>query len=95
MSGAGDRVEVPDSVVFREVGGEAVLLDLDSQRYYTLDPVGTRMWGLLAELGSLQAAEQRLLEEFEVAPEVLSRDLRELVDELCAEGLLRRPPPPE
>jgi len=86
------RVEVAPDVVFREVAGEAVLLDLATQRYYSLDETGTRMWALLAEHGTLAAAAERLLAEYEVAPEVVERDLRDLVERLAAEGLVRLVP---
>ena len=35
-------------VVAREVGGELVLLDLASGQYFGLDPIGGRIWELLA-----------------------------------------------
>lgn len=89
MSGGGRRVEIAPGVVFREVGGEAVLLDLASQRYFTLDAIGTRMWALLAEHGSPEEARRRLLAEYEVAEEELARDLDELIERLAAEGLVR------
>ena len=89
----GVRVELAPDVVFREVAGEAVLLDLATQRYYSLDETGTRMWALLAEHGTLGAAKARLLAEYEVEPDVLERDLRDLVERLAAEGLVRLKPP--
>ena len=88
MSGGGRRVEIAPGVVFREVGGEAVLLDLDSQRYFTLDATGTRMWALLAEHGSPQEVCRLLLAEYEVEEATLARDLDELVARLAAEGLV-------
>ncbi|HUO86026.1 MAG TPA: PqqD family protein [Thermoanaerobaculia bacterium] len=90
MSGgvADRRVAVAPGVVFRVVDGEAVLLDLDNQFYFTLDAVGTRMWSLLAEDGSLAAARRQLLTELDVTAETLARDLDALVDELLAKGLL-------
>lgn len=92
MTGGGavpERVAVPDGVVFREVSGEAVILDLASQRYFSLDRVGTRMWGLLAAGDSLERVRERLQEEYEVDAGVLRQDLEGLVRELLDEGLLR------
>ena len=43
------RVEVSPSVIYRDVSGEVVLLNLQSGVYYGLDPVGSRMWQLLME----------------------------------------------
>ena len=37
-----DQVQRSSEVLVQEVGGEAVLLDLASERYFGLDPVGTR-----------------------------------------------------
>lgn len=92
---SGDRrVELSPRVVFREVAGEAVLLDLDSQRYFSLDETGTRMWALLAETGSTAAVRRRLLAEYEADEATLARDLDELVDRLAAEGLVTVAPAP-
>ena len=51
------RVRIPESVLFQELDGEAVLLHLESGVYFGLDPIGTRMWHLLEESESLQATD--------------------------------------
>ena len=61
------RVVVPDTVLFRELDGEAVILNLDTESYLGLDPVGTRMWGVLTSQPSIEAAYQILLSEYDVA----------------------------
>lgn len=85
------RVVVSPQVVFREIGGEAVLLHLGTQRYFTLDETGTRMWTLLSEHGSLAEVRRHLLVEYEVEPAALERDLDELVARLAEEGLVEVP----
>jgi hypothetical protein len=85
---AARRVEVAPGVVFREVGGEAVLLDLASERYFTLDATGTRMWALLAEHGETSEVVHLLLAEYEIDEAVLERDLDELIERLLSEGLV-------
>lgn len=75
-------------VLFQEVGGEAVLLSLASERYFGLDPVGTRIWQLLALDSSLQSAFDALCGEYQVAPERLQADLLALVAELAEAGLV-------
>jgi hypothetical protein len=82
------RVEVSPSVIYRDVSGEVVLLDLQSGVYYGLDPVGSRMWQLLMEQRSLDDVCSVMLEEFEVAGDVLCADLSRLVDELSSNGLV-------
>jgi hypothetical protein len=83
------RVVPNDDVLFQEVGGEAVLLNLASESYFGLDPVGTRVWQLLSEDPSLSRAHAALLNEYEVESSRLESDLIALVDQLVRSGLAR------
>lgn len=82
-------VTIPESVLFRELGEESVLLELDSGRYYGLNQVGTRMWRLLADHGRLEPVCQILVQEYDVLPERAESDLVNLVQVLVSRGLLR------
>jgi hypothetical protein len=82
------QITIPDNVLFRELDGEAVILSLDSERYYGLDEVGTRMWQLLTEHQAIPPAYAALLEEYDVAEAQLRHDLLELVQKLADEKLL-------
>ena len=81
-------VQVPDHVLVRELVGESVLLNLDSETYFGLDEIGTRFWLLLTESPSIQAAYETLQAEFDVEPEQLRRDLEILLGQLLEQGLL-------
>jgi hypothetical protein len=83
-----DRVSVSPDVLFQEVGGEAVLLDLKSESYFGLDDVGMRIWQLLQEQGSLCAVFDRMLAEYDVEPARLEADLLKHVGELADAGLV-------
>jgi hypothetical protein len=88
MANLESRISVPKDVLFRETGGEAVILNMESGKYYGLDEVGTRMWTLLAQHGHVEPAYRILLDEYDVAEERLQQDLLRLVDELASHGLL-------
>lgn len=81
-------VHISSEVLFREIQGEAVLLDLRSQRYFGLDEVGTRMWQLVAEHGREDPVVEALLEEYEVERSVLARDLSDFLEKLQDAELL-------
>ena len=83
-----DRVAIHPSVLSREVGGETVLLNLESGVYYGLDAVGTRAWNLLAQDNTLAGVCSIMLDEYDVASDALQRDLTALVQELCEKHLL-------
>ena len=82
------RVSIPEGVMFRELEGESVILALDSESYFGLDQIGTRMWHVVTEADSIQAAFERLLEEYEVETDTLRADLSELLEALLARGLI-------
>jgi hypothetical protein len=88
MTTLASRVRIPGQVTYSQVGGELVLLNLESGQYYGLDEVGARMFVLLAEHGGLEAAYQALLVEYEVEAGRLEGDLIALADDLAAHGLL-------
>jgi len=82
------RVCVPDSVLFQDLDGEAVLLNQASGKYYGLDLTGTRMWALLTEHDQIEGAYRALLEIYDVAAERLREDLLDFVHRLADRGLL-------
>jgi hypothetical protein len=83
------RATVPDHVLFRDLDGEAVVLDLNGGQYYGLDEVGTRMWTLVTTQPSIEAACLMLLAEYDVDELRLRHDLDKLVCRLVDQGLLR------
>lgn len=82
------RVTIPPRVLFRELAGEAVLLQTESGLYFGLDEIGTRIWLLLQQHGELGRVYEQMLEEYAVSPERLREDLLHLVATLTARGLL-------
>jgi len=82
------RVTVAPDVLFRLVGEEAVLLNLETELYLGLDAVGTRMWTVLTESPSIQAAYDVLREEYDVDPERLIADVAGFLGKLEDEQLV-------
>lgn len=83
---------VNDRALCRQIGEEAVILDLDSGAYYGLNATGTRVWELL-ELGTpVSDICKLMLEEFEVTPDSLNNDIEELMRDLLAKGLVLETP---
>jgi hypothetical protein len=83
------RVVVSDAAVFRELDGEAVLLNLDTGIYFGLNEVGTRMWRLMEQHGQLDAVRDAIVGEFDVPSTTAERDLVALVVALQEKGLIQ------
>ena len=88
-----DRVKVPDDVLISNLQGESVILNLDSERYFGLDDVGTRFLSVLTTSDSIEAAYNTLVTEYKVDGAVLRNDLLALVENLMDQGILIRTNP--
>ena len=78
----GDTFVVSKDAVFRDLDGEAVILDLNAGTYFGLNEVGTRIWQLMVEDGKLRGVFDALCTEYDAAPDVVERDLLALVSSL-------------
>jgi hypothetical protein len=87
-----DRAIVPSDVLIRFLDQESVLLNLNTERYFGLDPVGTRMWQLVTSMPTIDAAYFQLIEEFDVDPVTLRSNLAELLEHLVENGLIATQP---
>jgi hypothetical protein len=83
------RVRHGERVLAQTLAGEAVLLDLKSERYFGLDRTGTRVWQLIDEMGDVQQIFAALVAEFDAPPQTIADDLRALLGRLVAEGLVQ------
>ena len=82
------RVTIPDGVMVRELDGESVLLNINTENYFGLDEVGTRIWAVLSEAGSVGEAVDILLLEYDVERDELVKDVCELLAQLQEKELI-------
>ena len=83
-----DRVIVSDEGLISKLQDESVILNLDSERYFGLDDVGTRMLTVLSSSSSIESAYETLRNEYDVDGQVLRQDLIVLVENLLQQELI-------
>ncbi len=86
--GLNSRLQIQDDVLFQELQGEAVLLNLKTGMYLGLDSVGTRIWQLLQEHGTLSRVVEAMLQEYDVPQDRCEADLLNLVSQMEKQGLV-------
>ena len=69
------RVEAIDNLLTQTLGDELVILNLNDEKYYTLNDMGYRMWQLLTSGLTVDETIQALLAEYEVEEAVIRSDL--------------------
>ena len=86
---------MPEDVLISNLQDESVILNLDNERYYGLDSVGTRILSVLTTSESIEAAYNTLVQEYDVDRQALRQDLIALVENLVAQGLVKVSNAPE
>jgi hypothetical protein len=76
------------SVVCTELDDGAVLLNLDTKYYYSLNETGLRIWQIMEELHSPAEISGRLANEYKVDAERAKASVFNLIKQLEKEGLI-------
>jgi hypothetical protein len=83
-----ERLPLPsEHVVCRALDGGMVLVHLRTNRIYSLNPTGARLWTLLSAGVERAALREQLLAEFVVDPEQLDREIETLLQTFADQGL--------
>lgn len=83
-----NKITIAPQAIARKVGEEIVILHLESGTYFGLDPVGARVWELMAVEKTLAEVCEVMLEEYDVPREAIERDTLKLVEDLLAKELI-------
>ena len=81
-------VNLSSKVLIQEIDGESVLLNIESEQYFGLNQVGTRLVDYLSKSGRLDDAIEGLLSEFDIEEEILRRDIALLINAMREQELV-------
>ena len=83
------QVRLASDVIFQEIAGECVVLNMASEQYFGFDDVGTRIWQLLIEHGHTDTVLAQLQAYYEADVDTLRRDLAGFIQKLHEDGLVQ------
>jgi hypothetical protein len=69
---------------------ELVMMDIDQGKYFSLNPVATRIWDLLEKPLDTEELCAVLIDEYDVAPEQCRIEVEEHIAEMLKFGLIIR-----
>ncbi|MBK8022509.1 MAG: PqqD family protein [Chloroflexi bacterium] len=75
------RVQPRSNLLFHRYGDEAVILNMDTESYFTLNETAIRMWELLGENTVEQACVQ-MAEEYDAPLDVIQVDVQAFIQSL-------------
>lgn len=82
------RIVVSAQQLSCDLAGEAAIVNLTTGVYFGLDAVGARIWNLIREPTTFANVRDQLSSVYDVEPQRLDRDLRDLFGQLVAHGLI-------
>ena len=88
MVGQDMRVERRGEMIETEVDGELVALHIDNGTCYGFNSTATRVWAMIEQPRLLSELTEELVREYDVDTATCEAQLRELIDELAADGLV-------
>jgi hypothetical protein len=77
-----------DGISVREVDGELLILDTDTNKVHQLNETASFVWRNIENAGSAEALEGLLAERYAAQPDRLVEDVREIVRRLVVLGLV-------
>jgi hypothetical protein len=80
--------ELGSRFVWRIVDDEALIVDLESGGFFSLDRVGTEVWQGLQDGLDLAQIVDAIAGKYGVDEQTVRRDVSELLEELSREGLM-------
>jgi hypothetical protein len=83
------KIKPYSQVTCTELEDEAVLLNLETKTYYTLNKPAIYVWQLLSNGINLSEIVHRVREEFVVDEETAEKNVCDLIDELVREKLVK------
>ena len=75
-------------LVFNDIDGEVVLLNVKTGKYFGMDAIGSRIWQLIDEPKTLAELVQTLTKEYDVSESQCSKDTEVFLNRLADDELL-------
>lgn len=79
---------VPPDIIYEWVGDEMVIINLKTDRIFSLNKTGARFFDLLTSRHSVSEIKDKLLKEFEVDPLTLDTEVQNIIGKLLDESLI-------
>ena len=78
-----------NSTISGRLHDELVMMDINKGKYFSLNPVATRIWDLLEKPMTEEEMCMILTDEYDVSPDQCKREVNELLSELADLSLVK------
>lgn len=75
-------------ILSSDMDGETVMMSVENSEYYSLSPVGTRIWQIVENEITYKDLISQLMTEYSIDIETCKSDTEEFINELINKGLV-------
>ena len=87
------RLQVNPEVLSSKIDAEAILMSIEAESYFGLDPVGSRIWELLSKQpATVDELVVLLMEEYEINEKTCREHVQEFISDMSAKKLIKQVP---
>jgi len=79
---------IPDSVMLQNIDDETLLLDTNTQEFFSLNEIGSAMWESMSEYNNLEEVYKEFQEAFDIDANQLKSDITTFASALKEKGLI-------
>ena len=83
------KITLSKNVFAQEIDEETIILDSETQEYFSINEIGKVIWSLIEEKKNLEEIKAEMLDMYEVPEEQLEKDLLNSLQALEQKGLIK------
>lgn len=80
--------QISPEILHSRIDDEVVLMSIEADSYFGLDPIASRIWELLEQPLDLDELVAKLMEEYEVDADTCRQDAQALLEDMQGRGLI-------
>lgn len=75
-------------IIHSDMDGDTVMMDAEQGKYFGLDKIATRIWGLLEEEMSVDKVCQKLHKEYDISEQDCLQDVLDFINEMAENNVI-------
>ena len=83
------KITLSKNVFAQEIDEETIILDSETQEYFSINEIGKVIWSLIEEKKNLAEIKAEMLDMYEVPEEQLEKDVLNFLQALEQKGLIK------
>ena len=83
------KITLSNNVFAQEIDEETIILDSETQEYFSINEIGKVIWSLIEEKKNLEEIKAEMLDMYEVPEEQIEKDLLNFIQALEQKGLIK------